>query len=133
MGVKMRVLIGVKFGVFFGVTLGDLIGVWFGVALGDLIGVIFGVCFGVSLGDLIGVSLGDLNTHTDYNKCQHQQLLKRICNSVRMGRNKYKSLFKEHEDLFEDWCEIKHKQVRVYTLKSRDQIPYFYEIIENKS
>ena len=73
---------------------------------------------------LIGVSL-DLIHIDGYKSNGIAKKLQSTCNVVRMRKKKY-------EDLF-GWCGIEQDQVRVYTLKPKNQIPDLYAIIEYKN
>ena len=54
-----------------------------------------------------------------------------ICDVTRMVKNKYNKLIEQHTDIFGS-MNVTQDRVRVYTLKSRDEIPYLYAIIDYK-
>ena len=55
-----------------------------------------------------------------------------VCHAERMRKKKYTKLIERHRNIFGS-ANVTQEQVRVYTLKSRDEIPYLYAIIDYKA
>ena len=58
--------------------------------------------------------------------------LRSICDCQRIRKKKYSKMIEDHTDLFVP-TSITQYQVRVYTLKSKDELPDLYAIIEYKA
>ena len=55
-----------------------------------------------------------------------------VCNVERVRKNKYSKMIERHRNIFGS-VNVTQEQVRVYKLKSRDEIPYLYAIIDYKA
>ena len=55
-----------------------------------------------------------------------------VCNVERVRKKKYTKLIERHRNIFGS-VNVTQEQVRVYKLKSRDEIPYLYAIIDYKA
>ena len=79
----------------------------------------------------IGMAL-DLIHIDDYYSTTIAKKLRSICDCQRIRIKKYSKMIEDYTDLFIP-TDITQDRVRVYKLKSRDEIPYLYAIIDYKA